>query len=224
MTCCSWHRRRPRFLSWNHSLAAWPWTSLDTDLRLRRQLGTAIGSFHAVAIGPRWAQVRSFLSADLARQIRRLATGDIDEFLASLCPQLIQWRPPKLQIHASGPGWPEFDLAGRGLVIMPTVFHGPGASVSYDLANCDGPTALIYPAARDLTAAAELWTGARRRRARGAARPDPQHGPPGDRRGMRDGRAGAPGRDLARRGQPACDRAAACGPDHYPSGRQRRPA
>jgi DNA-binding transcriptional ArsR family regulator len=149
------------FLSWNHSLAAWPWTSLDTDLELRRQLGATIASFHAAAIGPRWPQVRSFLNAELARQIRRLATGGIDEFLASLCPPLIQWRPPILQIHASGPDWPEFDLAGRGLVIMPTVFHGPGASVSYDLANCDGPPALIYPAARDLTAAAELWTGAR---------------------------------------------------------------
>lgn len=149
------------FLSWSHSLAGWPWTSLDTDLQLRRQLGAAIGSFHAVAIGPRWAQVRAFLHAERARQIRRLATDGIDEFLARLCPPLIQWHPPILQFHTTGPDWPEYDLGGRGLDITPSVFNGPGPSVSYDLANRDGPPLLIYPAARDLTAAAQLWTDAR---------------------------------------------------------------
>jgi DNA-binding transcriptional ArsR family regulator len=146
------------WLSRHQPLIAWPWTRLDTDLDLRRQLGAAISSFHAVAVAPHWARMSAFLHAEQARQIRHMATAGIEEFLARLCPPLIRWRAPVLEIER-GSGQQEQSLRGRGLVIVPSVFCGPGPCLSYDLADADAPLILVYPALRDPSAAARLWTG-----------------------------------------------------------------
>src|SRR5262249_6310332 len=73
-------------LAWYHPTVEWPWTRLDSDAELRRELGTAIAKFHAEAIGPYWTQIRGYLQAERVRQLERLAGAGIDEFLARLCP------------------------------------------------------------------------------------------------------------------------------------------
>jgi DNA-binding transcriptional ArsR family regulator len=139
---------------------AWPWTHLDSDGQLRHRLSTAVCAFHAAAIGPHWTRVGAFLHAEQARQIRRLATLGVDEFLAGLCPQLIRWRPPFLYVRTAT-DWPDHEPGGRGLAIMPSVFHAPFPAMNFDLAHRDDAPVLTYPAARELGAAAQLWTGAR---------------------------------------------------------------
>jgi DNA-binding transcriptional ArsR family regulator len=141
----------------------WPWTRLDSDGELRRQLGTAITKFHAEAVGPYWTQIRGYLHAERAGQIERLAAAGIDAFLAGLCPPKIQWHPPVL--HVSNALEHEVDLRGSGLTFAATAFHSTCPVLVTDLANRDGPPTLLYPAVRDIGAACELWAEPKDRRA-----------------------------------------------------------
>lgn len=145
----------------HHPSTAWPWMRLDTDTGLRRQLSAAVRSFHAVAIGPRWPHLRQFLQAERTSQIELLATAGIDRFLSVLCPPLIQWHPPLLHIQSMTGEPKNVDLAGRGLVITPSIFLTPRPVLSTDPCNPDAPPTLIYPAVRELDVARPLWTSAR---------------------------------------------------------------
>lgn len=144
-------------VSRHHPSAAWPWMRLDTDTGLRHQLGTAIRSFHAVAVGPRWPQLRQFLQAERASQIELLATAGIDRFLSGLCPPLVQWRPPVLHIQSLSGQPRHVDLGGRGLVIRPSVFLTPRPVLSSNPEVPDAPPTLIYPSVRELSVAHPLW-------------------------------------------------------------------
>jgi DNA-binding transcriptional ArsR family regulator len=141
--------------------AWWPWPRLDRDTELRKELGAAITSFHACAVGPYWPRVRGFLQTERARHAQVLASAGINEFLAGLCPPLIQWLPPFLILHGKYERTLDIDLAGRGLVVVPSVFRNPYPFVSFDLADPEGPEMLIYPAVRDLATAASLWASGR---------------------------------------------------------------
>jgi hypothetical protein len=152
-------------ISLHHPSTAWPWMRLDTDTGLRRQLSTAIRSFHAVAVGPRWPQLRQFLQAERASQIELLATAGIDRFLSMLCPPLIQWQPPLLLIQSLTGSSLNVDLAGRGLVIRPSVFLTPRPVLSRNPYSPDASPTLIYPALRELSVAHPLWAPARDRQA-----------------------------------------------------------
>jgi hypothetical protein len=112
-----------------------------------------------VAVGPHWPRLRNFLQAERAHQIQYLATAGIDRFLAALCPPLIQWHPPVLEVQGRG-GPRDIDLGGRGLVIVPSVFLGAEVRVTSDACDADTPR-LSYPVVRDIHAARQLWTGSR---------------------------------------------------------------
>jgi DNA-binding transcriptional ArsR family regulator len=144
----------------NFSRPAGPWTHLDSDLELRHQLGQAIDSFHDAAVGPHWQQLGDFLRAERSRQIQRLAAAGMGGFLAALCPPLIQWHPPVLEIQTFSPVVDDWDLAGRGLTIVPSVFLSPYPTVANDLRDPDLAPSLTYPAVRELSTARHLWAAA----------------------------------------------------------------
>jgi DNA-binding transcriptional ArsR family regulator len=158
-------RAEIEWLCARHSDSEWPWRRLDSELRLRRELGEAITSFHAAAILPHWPQMRAFLQAERARQAHCMATAGIDRFLASLCPPLIQWHPPFLHVRSAGRTMYEDDLAGAGLIIVPSVFRSQFPGLTTDLAVPGAPRRLVYPAVRDLGTARQLWTEPRDGRA-----------------------------------------------------------
>jgi Helix-turn-helix domain len=145
------------WLSGHHSPDLWPWHELDSDLRLRLELGEAITSFHAEAVGPHWTRVRSFMQAERACQVQCLATAGIDEFLTRLCPPLIRWHPPVLTVRNAGRAVREINLCGSGLTIIPSAFISPYPVLATDLAGPWRPPRLIYPAVRDLGTACRLW-------------------------------------------------------------------
>lgn len=140
-----------------------PWTRLDTDLKLRRELGDAICVFHATAIAPHWPRIRAFLQAERARQVLRVAAAGIDDLLAALCPPMVRWDPPVLEVWNSTDSVRDWDLGGRGLLIEPSVFLNPHPHVVFDPALPDAAPTLVYPAVRDLSTAKQLWAGARER-------------------------------------------------------------
>jgi DNA-binding transcriptional ArsR family regulator len=140
-----------------HTTVSWPWQQLDADLRLRRELAQAIVAFHDVGVGPHWRRIMSFLHAERNHQIQRLATSGIDAFLAELCPPLIQWRPPVLEILSATEA--EWDLKGGGLEIVPSAFLTAPASLEFDQRDRDRAPTLHYPAVRELAAARRLFAG-----------------------------------------------------------------
>ena len=89
----------------------------------RRELRALADLFDAYwerAVAPVWPRVRAFLDADIAYRARRLASGGPDALFSDL-GVAVSWAPPQLDVAV-----PTHDatiqLAGRGLVLMPSAF------------------------------------------------------------------------------------------------------
>jgi hypothetical protein len=89
----------------------------------RRELRALADLFEAYwerAVAPVWPRVRAFLDADIAYRARRLASGGPDALFSDL-GVAVSWAPPQLDVAV-----PTHDatiqLAGRGLVLMPSAF------------------------------------------------------------------------------------------------------
>ncbi len=143
----------------------WPWTRLDTELELRRELGSAIARFHAAAVGPYWPRIRGYLQAERVGQVERLGTAGLDAFLSGLCPPLVQWDPPVLTIWDAVAAEREVDLGGSGLTFASSAFLSPAPVLLIDPGGSGYSPRLVYPAIRDLGQACELWTSPGDRRA-----------------------------------------------------------
>ncbi|MEV0716230.1 DUF5937 family protein [Asanoa sp. NPDC050611] len=91
-------------------------------------------------VEPVWPQVRALLEADVSFQTRRLAEGGLDRLFAELHPTL-RWHDNTL-IRAYGDD-DDRDLAGAGLVLMPSAFKWDQVIVVLD--EPWQPT-VIYPA------------------------------------------------------------------------------
>jgi len=96
---------------------------------------------------PHWPRVRDVLEGDIAYQSRRLTDSGIQALLAGLHPGV---HCAGQCIHIDSPSRERRDLAGHGLLLMPSVFNWPALSVYTD--RPWQPT-LIYPA----RGAAALW-------------------------------------------------------------------
>jgi len=89
----------------------------------RRELRALADLFEAYwerAVAPVWPRVRAFLDADIAYRARRLASGGPGALFSDL-GVAVSWAPPQLDVAV-----PTHDatiqLAGRGLVLMPSAF------------------------------------------------------------------------------------------------------
>jgi DNA-binding transcriptional ArsR family regulator len=91
-------------------------------------------------LAPWWERIRDLLDGDIAFRARRLADGGLERLFADLDPS-IRFHSDTLEVGGRGEG--HRDLAGEGLILMPSVFVWPGVVLVLDLPW--QPT-LIYPA------------------------------------------------------------------------------
>jgi DNA-binding transcriptional ArsR family regulator len=111
------------------------------DQDIPRLFDEMVRAYHEAGIAEDWPRLRRHLEADLAHRARILLGRGVGRTLATLHPT-IRWSSPYLHVNGR---WHhgETDLAGRGLVLMPSVFVWPEPVFLRDSA---GGAALVYPA------------------------------------------------------------------------------
>ncbi|MFJ8863447.1 winged helix-turn-helix domain-containing protein [Streptomyces sp. NPDC102451] len=132
----------PDHRSWARSLA-------DGDREARLQLAGALRACHGVTIAPYRQQVWSHLAAARAAYVRTMAEGGVERLLGTLCPSLVRWRSPVLEVRH--PRSADIHLHGRGIVIAPTVFSSQQAEVLQDLLDVERAPVLALPTVDDAT-------------------------------------------------------------------------
>ncbi|MCC8478940.1 helix-turn-helix domain-containing protein [Streptomyces globisporus] len=138
----------PTHRSWVQSLA-------DGSIEARRQLTHALEACHRVTIAPNWARANSHLDAVRANHAHTLVDCGVEELLKTLCPPLVRWRPPVLEVRH--PRERDVHLQGRGLVIALTVFSWQQSEILQDSRDSSAAPVLAVPTMRDPAAGAELW-------------------------------------------------------------------
>jgi DNA-binding transcriptional ArsR family regulator len=83
-------------------------------------LADALQEFWRVALEPDWPRVQSLLEADIGYRSRRLTEGGLDLLFSDLHGE-VKWGGHLLKIQCEC-AVPQLDLAGRGLVLVPTAF------------------------------------------------------------------------------------------------------
>jgi DNA-binding transcriptional ArsR family regulator len=106
----------------------------------RERLGELLERCWRALLAPYWERIRDLLDGDIAFRARRLADGGLERLFADLDPS-IRFRGDTLEVGGRGQG--HRDLAGEGLVVMPSAFIWPGVVLMLDPPW--QPT-LIYPA------------------------------------------------------------------------------
>jgi hypothetical protein len=115
----------------------------------RRLLARLLTDYHRRCLADHWPAVRTLLEADLAYRNRLLVGQGVAQMLSALHPA-IRWCDPFLEVDTPGPSR-QIELAGCGLVLVPSVFAWPDPAF---LLDGDGQPVLLYPA-RDLLS---MWT------------------------------------------------------------------
>jgi DNA-binding transcriptional ArsR family regulator len=124
--------RDRRLPGWVHHLA-------DPDGHALAGLTRAMDVYFQAVLSPSWDAIEHEVERDHAFRVRTLTEDGAEGLLRSLAP-VFQWRPPILhwdQHHETLPAEPgtiDIHLAGRGLILMPTVFWS-GLAVDDDPAR-----------------------------------------------------------------------------------------
>ncbi|MFI5829149.1 ArsR/SmtB family transcription factor [Streptomyces sp. NPDC051578] len=135
--------------------ASWARALADGDAEARRQLAAALAACHRVTVGPYRVAARSRLDAVRAQYARTFLDRGVEGLLASLCPPLVRWCPPVLEVRHPRPV--EVHLGGRGLLIAPTVFSWRELSLLYDPYDDESVPRLTVPAVTDPATGSGLW-------------------------------------------------------------------
>lgn len=96
---------------------------LDDPERAGPRVAGALERYHRVVIAPIWPSVNRILESDITFRGRELAIGGPTQLFASLNPNLAWDRDGRLRLdlaYARGSG--EYASAGRGLILIPSVF------------------------------------------------------------------------------------------------------
>ncbi|MFB7256667.1 winged helix-turn-helix domain-containing protein [Streptomyces nojiriensis] len=137
--------------------APWLTEAMNADPRAVRRLVSSLQDCHRVAVAPYWGRIHRHLDGEVARRGRLMVEGGVGALLDSLRPMAV-WKPPVLEIPGYRPlDHPEadFHLAGRPLVLAPSVFCGP---VPQLFAGPRSDTVvMVYPALNSPVEAAGLW-------------------------------------------------------------------
>jgi hypothetical protein len=129
-----WQGRPGRPPTWIRNLADGDRGSVELVVR-------ALHDLHHAVVAPRWDNALGAFHADVARRVPVLAAGGHEELFGTLHPRL-RWRENGLDRTGSGG---EYDLHGRGMVLMPSAFWAGDPLFSH---SDDGlaPTVLVYAA------------------------------------------------------------------------------
>jgi DNA-binding transcriptional ArsR family regulator len=103
---------------------------LRDPLAARDRLADLVESAWQVLVAPWWPRLRDVLETDVAFQGRRLADAGIAALFASFRPHL-RWDGEALRIPLRAASF-ERSLDGRGLLLMPAVFHHVGVGLMID--------------------------------------------------------------------------------------------
>lgn len=113
----------------------------DPAAAVRRLADATERAWHAL-VEADWPRVRAVLAADIAHRSRRLAAGGLEALFADLHPR-IAWTDGTLTYRSAERVRRVQTLAGRGLLLMPSVYCWPEPVSGF--ASPWQPT-LIYPA------------------------------------------------------------------------------
>jgi len=115
------------------------------------EIAAEFAEFHKRLVMPYWEQIRPVLEADIAYRAALLADGGARLLFSDLHPDL-HWSEGTLTMDDTdeGPSRIEVMLGPDGVVLMPSVFNWPLASLSKVTSS---QTSLLYPA----RGAATVW-------------------------------------------------------------------
>ncbi|MET8687162.1 winged helix-turn-helix domain-containing protein [Streptomyces sp. NPDC004732] len=100
-----------------------PWAqSLGSDRRLLMELADTVAHAHKHVIAPYQQHIDALSRADQALRTRQATHGGLDTLLSGLNPRYIRWRSPVLELTMASGMTGGIHLAGRGLLLIPTVF------------------------------------------------------------------------------------------------------
>ena len=85
------------------------------------RLAASLERFWHVAMEPDWPRIQSLLDADVMYRSRRLAEGGIDLLFGDIHRE-VSWDGEIMRIECKC-AIPDLDLAGRGLVLVPSAFY-----------------------------------------------------------------------------------------------------
>jgi DNA-binding transcriptional ArsR family regulator len=123
------------------------WRLLDDPLATRAMLADLLEQCWQLLIAPHWPRLSDLLQADMLHRTQLLGDYGLERVLGEL-DHRARWTGEALVIDVPSAG--RHELAGAGLLLLPSVFVWPGLA-----AVIDPPArpALIYPA----RGIAELW-------------------------------------------------------------------
>ncbi|MFF1555947.1 ArsR/SmtB family transcription factor [Streptomyces sp. NPDC058279] len=148
-------RRELEAVAFDSVHSSWARTVAEGDGEARRQLATALAACHRVTVGPYWSAARSRLEAVRAQYARTFLETGVEGLLATLCPPLVRWSAPVLEVRYPRPV--DVHLGGRGLVLAPTVFSWRELSLLYDPYDEESVPRLTVPAVTDTANGSTLW-------------------------------------------------------------------
>ena len=123
------------------------WRLLDDPTATRAMLADLLERCWQLLIAPHWPRLRDLLQADMLYRTQMLGDYGLERVLGELHPEA-RWTASTLMIEV--PSTERHQLAGTGLLLMPSVFAWPGLTAIIDP---PAQPALIYPA----RGIAELW-------------------------------------------------------------------
>jgi DNA-binding transcriptional ArsR family regulator len=135
-----------------------PWPDSATELFERpaeslAEIAAELTECHERLVLPHWERIRPVLDADIAYRVGLLADGGARSLFSDLHPDL-RWSGDTLTLADTDEGPSRFQvmLGPDGVVLMPSVFNWPLASLSRATSS---QTTLLYPA----RGAATVWEG-----------------------------------------------------------------
>ncbi|GHB55291.1 transcriptional regulator [Streptomyces cirratus] len=150
-------RRELEAVAFDPAHSSWARSVAEGDAEARARLATALAACHRVTVGPYWAAAHARLDAVRAQYARTFLEHGVEGLLTSLCPPLVRWRPPVLEVRHPRPV--DVHLGGRGLVLAPTVFSWRELSLLYDPFDDASVPRLTVPAVTGPANGSALWHG-----------------------------------------------------------------
>jgi len=123
------------------------WRLLDDPTATRAMLADLLERCWQLLIAPHWPRLRDLLQADMLYRTQMLGDYGLERVLGELHPRA-RWTGNTLTIEV--PSTERHQLAGTGLLLMPSVFAWPGLTAIIDP---PAQPAFVYPA----RGIAELW-------------------------------------------------------------------